>query len=184
MEKSIEMKTDTGKLILTADEKEQWASVSFAPNGEKLVEKNHGCDIDVVYITLRDENDRSVYDRDCGTMSNIHVYAHGCTHINGNTTAHTVIETEYLDVSDSSSITEEEYRKLKQDITRIMCSMVSDEYAHRLLESKTNSSAGTLMDDIIKNVLSSPSWNKNHKYSDKDIHPAIGHALWKKDQSE
>ena len=174
MEKSIEMETSTGTLILSADEFHQCASVSFTPKDEKVLEENHFCDIDVAYITFRNKNDE--HNDDCEKLTNMHIYAYGKPIGNSDNCVHTVIETAASD-SIVDKMTKEELKNLKQDIKAVMDKNIAIEYIGKILESTDGKHPYTLMDDICEYLSITARWDENHRYSEADIRAAFNNAL-------
>lgn len=69
-----------------------------------------------------------------------------------------------------------ERKRIEYEVTEIMESAVSREYARHILELE-DVTGNTVMDDIIKNVLETSAWEEEGYYSYDDIRFAIGRIL-------
>lgn len=174
MEKSIEMKTSTGTLILSADEIHRCARISFVPKNAKILEENHFCDINVAYITFRNKNDETTDDYE--KLTDMHVYAYGKPVGSSDNCQHTVIET-VVSNSIIDDMTDEERQKLKQDIEAVMSKNIANEYLDKILLSTGEKHTATLMDDICEYRTVVAAWDENHRYSESDIREAFNNAL-------
>lgn len=59
----------------------QGADISFAPDDEDLLEKNHYCDIDAVHIKFHDKNNKPVTDKNHATLSDMYIWTYGRSNI-------------------------------------------------------------------------------------------------------
>ena len=74
------------------------------------------------------------------------------------------------------SMTVEERKQIEREITEIMRSAVSDDYARYILEHE-DETENTLMEDIIQDVLETSAWEDERYYNEYDIRLAIGREL-------
>ena len=74
-------------------------------------------------------------------------------------------------------MTAEERKQIEDEITRIMRSATSDDYARYILEDEDEVTKNTLMEDIIQNVLETSAWEDEGYYNEDDIRLAIGREL-------
>ena len=70
----------------------------------------------------------------------------------------------------------EKEKQIEYEVTEIMRSAISSEYARYILEHK-NEYGNTLMEDIIQNVLETSAWENEVYYNEDDIRLAIGREL-------
>ena len=69
----------------------------------------------------------------------------------------------------------QERKQIEREVTEIMRSATSDEYARYILEHEVNGTS--LMEDIIQNVLETSAWEDEGYYNEFDIRLAIGREL-------
>lgn len=69
----------------------------------------------------------------------------------------------------------QERKQIEREVTEIMRSATSDEYARHILEHEENGTS--LMEDIIQNVLETSAWEDEGYYNEYDIRLAIGREL-------
>lgn len=75
------------------------------------------------------------------------------------------------------SMSKEERKEIERLITSILSNAVTSDYAIYMLEEYDECTENTLMEDIIKNVLSTSSWEDEGYYNEDDIRLAIGREL-------
>ena len=75
------------------------------------------------------------------------------------------------------TMTVEERKQIEYEVTKIMRSATSDEYARYILEQEDEVTESTLMEDIIQNVLETSAWGDERCYNEDDIRLAIGREL-------
>lgn len=71
----------------------------------------------------------------------------------------------------------EKRKELEFEVTEILRSAVSSEYARYILEQYDETSEQTFMDAIILDVMESSAWYDEGSYNDDDIRLAIGREL-------
>lgn len=78
-------------------------------------------------------------------------------------------------------ISEKDKKVLEREITEILRSAVSDDYARYILEScqdeDDDDGSMTFMDAVVDDVLTSSAWEDEGYYSNDDIRLAIGRVL-------
>ena len=74
-------------------------------------------------------------------------------------------------------MTVEERRQIEYEVTKIMESATSSEYAKYILEQEDGVTENTLLEDIIQNVLETSAWEDEGYYNEDDIRLAIGREL-------
>ena len=74
-------------------------------------------------------------------------------------------------------MTKEDRKQIEYEITEVMRSAVSSEYARHILEHEDEETENTLMEDIIQNVLDTSAWKDEGYYNEDDIRLAIGIIL-------
>ena len=74
-------------------------------------------------------------------------------------------------------MTKEERKQIEYEITEVMRSAVSSEYARHILEHEDKETENTLMEDIIQNVLDTSAWEDEGYYNEDDIRFAVGREL-------
>ena len=70
----------------------------------------------------------------------------------------------------------QERKQIEREVTEIMRSATSDEYASYILEHEDENGT-SLMEDIIQNVLETSAWEDEGYYNEFDIRLAIGREL-------
>ena len=75
------------------------------------------------------------------------------------------------------TMTTEERKQIEYEVTEIMRSATSSEYARYILEQEDEVTENTLMEDIIQNVLDTSAWEDEGYYNEDDIRLAIGREL-------
>ena len=75
------------------------------------------------------------------------------------------------------TMTVEERKQIEYEVTEIMKSATSSEYARYILEQEDEVTENTMMEDIIQNVLDTSAWEDEGYYNDDDIRLAIGREL-------
>ena len=75
------------------------------------------------------------------------------------------------------TMTTEERKQIEREVTKIMRSATSSEYARYILEQEDKVTENTLMEDIIQNVLDTSAWEDEGYYNEDDIRLAIGREL-------
>ena len=75
------------------------------------------------------------------------------------------------------AMTVEERKQIEYEVTEIMRSATSSEYARYILEQEDEATENTLMEDIIQNVLDTSAWEDEGYYNEDDIRLAIGREL-------
>lgn len=78
------------------------------------------------------------------------------------------------------TMTVEERKQIEYEVTEIMRSATSSEYARYILEQEDEVTENTLMEDIIQNVLDTSAWEDEGYYNEDDIRLAIGRELMAK----
>lgn len=71
----------------------------------------------------------------------------------------------------------EERKQIELEVTSIMRSAVSSEYARYILEDGSDDIGVTLMDEIVQDVMESSAWDDEGYYNEYDIRFAIGRCL-------
>lgn len=74
-------------------------------------------------------------------------------------------------------MTKTERKEIEFEVSEIMRSAVSSEYARCILEQKDDVTGNTFMEDVIKNVMETSAWEDEGYYNDDDIRLAIGREL-------
>ena len=74
-------------------------------------------------------------------------------------------------------MTVEERKQIGYEVTEIMKSATSSEYARYILEQEDEVTENTMMEDIIQNILDTSAWEDEGYYNDDDIRLAIGREL-------
>lgn len=74
-------------------------------------------------------------------------------------------------------MTVEERKQIEYEVTEIMKSATSSEYARYILEQEDEVTENTMMEDIIQNILDTSAWEDEGYYNDDDIRLAIGREL-------
>lgn len=74
-------------------------------------------------------------------------------------------------------MTTEERKQIEYEVTKVMRSATSSEYARYILEHEDEETERTLMEDIIQNVLDTSAWEDEGYYNEDDIRLAIGREL-------
>ena len=75
------------------------------------------------------------------------------------------------------AMTTEERKQIELEVTEIMRSATSSEYARYILEQEDEVTENTLMEDIIQNVLDTSAWEDEGYYNEDDIRLAVGREL-------
>lgn len=75
------------------------------------------------------------------------------------------------------AMTVEERKQIEYEVTEIMKSATSSEYARYILEQEDEVAENTLMEDIIQNVLDTSAWKDEGYYNKDDIRLAVGREL-------
>ena len=68
-------------------------------------------------------------------------------------------------------------KEIEFEISEILQNTVSDEYSKYILEQKDDITGNTFMEDIVKNVMETSSWENEGYYNSSDIKFAIGREL-------
>lgn len=74
-------------------------------------------------------------------------------------------------------MTKTERNEIEFQVTEIMRSATSSEYARYILEQEDDVTGNTFMKDIIENVMETSAWEDEGCYNDDDIRLAIGREL-------
>lgn len=73
-------------------------------------------------------------------------------------------------------MSKEDRKIIENEITQIMRSAVSSDYARYILEEECEDGF-TFMDDVIADVITSSAWEDEGDYNDDDIRLAIGRVF-------
>ena len=74
-------------------------------------------------------------------------------------------------------MTKTERKEIEFEVSEIMRNAVSSEYSRYILEQEDNITENTFMEDVIKNVVETSTWEDEGYYNDDDIRLAIGREL-------
>lgn len=74
-------------------------------------------------------------------------------------------------------ITTKERKFIEFEITEILRKSIGSDYARYILESNSEETNNTFMNDVIDDVLTSSAWEDEGYYNDDDIRLAIGRVF-------
>ena len=74
-------------------------------------------------------------------------------------------------------MTKTERNEIEFEVSEIMRSAVSSEYARYILEQEDDVTGNTFMEDVVQNVMETSAWEDEGYYNDDDIRLTIGREL-------
>ena len=78
---------------------------------------------------------------------------------------------------DAKEMTEAERKELEKQIQEVLQKSVGSDYVRTMLETYSEPSCYSLMEDIVDNVLETSGWYDEETYNEDDIRLAIGRVI-------